>query len=72
MKIAVQTLASGLFGVAFFVVLLFWPAGTLNYWQAWVFIAVFIVATLVPRTRRWSRRASTASSGIRCTSARSS
>jgi protein-S-isoprenylcysteine O-methyltransferase Ste14 len=47
-KIAVQTLASGLFGVAFFVVLLFWPAGTLNYWQAWVFIAVFIVATLVP------------------------
>jgi protein-S-isoprenylcysteine O-methyltransferase Ste14 len=48
MKIAVQTLASGLFGVAFFVVLLFWPAGTLNYWQAWVFIAVFIVATLVP------------------------
>jgi protein-S-isoprenylcysteine O-methyltransferase Ste14 len=48
MKVAVQTLASGLFGVAFFVVLLFWPAGTLNYWQAWVFIAVFIVATLVP------------------------
>ena len=48
MKIALQTLASGLFGVAFFAVLLFWPAGTLNYWQAWVFIAVFIVATLVP------------------------
>ncbi|MDT5104179.1 MAG: hypothetical protein QOI25_1692, partial [Mycobacterium sp.] len=39
MKIVLQTLASGLFGVAFFVVLLFWPAGTLNYWQAWVFIA---------------------------------
>jgi protein-S-isoprenylcysteine O-methyltransferase Ste14 len=48
MKMALQTLASGLFGVAFFVVLLFWPAGTLNYWQAWVFIVVFIVATLVP------------------------
>jgi protein-S-isoprenylcysteine O-methyltransferase Ste14 len=48
MKVAVQTVASGLFGIAFFVVLLFWPAGTLNYWQAWVFIAVFIVATLVP------------------------
>jgi protein-S-isoprenylcysteine O-methyltransferase Ste14 len=48
MKIALQTLASGLFGVAFFAVLLFWPAGTVNYWQAWVFIAVFIVATLVP------------------------
>ena len=48
MKIAVQTLASGLIGIVFFVVLLFWPAGTLNYWQAWVFIAVFTVATLVP------------------------
>jgi protein-S-isoprenylcysteine O-methyltransferase Ste14 len=48
MKIALQTLASGLFGVAFFAVLLFWPAGTLNYWQAWVFIAVFIVTALVP------------------------
>jgi protein-S-isoprenylcysteine O-methyltransferase Ste14 len=48
MKIAVQTLASALFGLAFFAALLFWPAGTLDYWQAWVFIAVFIVCTLVP------------------------
>jgi len=48
MKIAVQTLASALFGVAFFAVLLFWPAGTLNYWQAWIFIAVFIASTIVP------------------------
>jgi protein-S-isoprenylcysteine O-methyltransferase Ste14 len=48
MKIALQTLASGLFGLVFFGALLFWPAGTLNYWQAWVFIAVFMVATMVP------------------------
>jgi protein-S-isoprenylcysteine O-methyltransferase Ste14 len=48
MKIALQTLASAVFGFAFFAALLFWPAGTLTYWQAWVFIAVFIVATLVP------------------------
>ena len=48
MKLALQTLASGVFGVAFFAVLLLWPAGTLNYWQAWVFIAVFIVSTMVP------------------------
>jgi protein-S-isoprenylcysteine O-methyltransferase Ste14 len=48
MKIALQTLASAVFGVAFFAALLFWPAGTLNYWQAWVFIAVFMAATLVP------------------------
>ena len=27
---------------------LFLPAGTLNYWQAWVFIAVFTAATIVP------------------------
>jgi protein-S-isoprenylcysteine O-methyltransferase Ste14 len=45
-KIILQTVASGLFGLAFFAGLLFWPAGTLNYWQAWVFIAVFMVATL--------------------------
>lgn len=48
MKIALQTLASAVFGFAFFGVLLFWPAGTLEYWQAWVFIAVFMVATMVP------------------------
>nr|WP_148685027.1 isoprenylcysteine carboxylmethyltransferase family protein [Mycolicibacterium tusciae] len=29
-------------------VLLFVPAGTFDYWQAWVFIAVFIVGTMVP------------------------
>jgi protein-S-isoprenylcysteine O-methyltransferase Ste14 len=47
-KIAVQSLASAVFGVAFFFALLFWPAGTMDYWQAWVFIAVFIVSTMVP------------------------
>lgn len=48
MKLAIQTVASGLFGVLFFGVLLFLPAGTLNYWQAWVFIAIFLAATLGP------------------------
>jgi len=48
MKIGLQTLASTLFGIVFFAALLFWPAGTLDYWQAWVFIAVFITATMVP------------------------
>jgi protein-S-isoprenylcysteine O-methyltransferase Ste14 len=48
MKIALQTLASALFGIAFFGVVLFWPAGTFDYWQAWVFVAVFMVATMVP------------------------
>jgi protein-S-isoprenylcysteine O-methyltransferase Ste14 len=48
MKLALQTLASAALGVAFFAVLLCGPAGTLDYWQAWVFIAVFIVATIGP------------------------
>ena len=43
-----KMLASSVFGIAFFAVLLFWPAGTLNYWQAWVFIAIFIAATIIP------------------------
>ena len=34
---------STVFGIVFFGVLLFWPAGTFDYWQAWVFIAVFTV-----------------------------
>ncbi|MHA3019993.1 methyltransferase family protein [Mycobacterium sp. BMJ-28] len=48
MKLVMQALVSGLAGLLFFGVLLFLPAGTLNYWQAWVFIAVFLVATMVP------------------------
>jgi hypothetical protein len=53
-KIALQLLASAVFSVIFFGLLLFWPAGTFDYWQAWVFIAVFVGMGL---------------SGIRCTSA---
>jgi protein-S-isoprenylcysteine O-methyltransferase Ste14 len=48
MKLALQTIASMLFGLLFFGVALFVPAGTFHYWQAWVFIAVFMVATMVP------------------------
>ena len=35
-------------GFVFFGVLLFLPAGTFNYWQAWLFIAVFAVSTWIP------------------------
>ncbi|MGB8407157.1 MAG: isoprenylcysteine carboxylmethyltransferase family protein [Mycobacterium sp.] len=48
MKLALQTLASAALGTAFFIILLCGPAGTLHYWQAWVFIAVFMVATIGP------------------------
>lgn len=48
MKLALQTIASGVLGLALFAVTLFWPAGTFHYWQAWVFIAVFMATTMVP------------------------
>ena len=48
MKTGVKATAAALIGYVVFVVLLFLPAGTFNYWQAWLFIAVFAVFTLVP------------------------
>lgn len=44
MKLIAQTV----FGLAFFVAVLFWPAGTFDYWQSWVFLAVFIATTILP------------------------
>ena len=48
MKIALQAIASGLFGLAVFGLLVFWPAGTFDYWQGWAFIAVFAASTMIP------------------------
>ncbi len=48
MKVALQLLASTVGGIVFMGVLLFLPAGTFDYWQAWVFIVVFIVGTMAP------------------------
>jgi protein-S-isoprenylcysteine O-methyltransferase Ste14 len=47
-KIVLQLIGSTVGSVLFFGVLLFWPAGTFDYWQAWVFIAVFVVSTMGP------------------------
>jgi protein-S-isoprenylcysteine O-methyltransferase Ste14 len=47
-KIALQTIMSGLIGLAVFGLLVFWPAGTFDYWQGWAFIAVFATATTLP------------------------
>ncbi|MGO9692751.1 MAG: methyltransferase family protein [Mycobacterium sp.] len=41
-------MASSVFGLAALCLILFVPADTLNYWQAWVFIAVLTLATVVP------------------------
>jgi len=41
-------LLSASLGLIAFGVLLFVPAGTVHYWQAWVFLAVFAVSTWIP------------------------
>ena len=48
MKTLVQAAISVPIGLVVFGLLVFWPAGTFDYWQGWAFIAVFAAATLVP------------------------
>jgi protein-S-isoprenylcysteine O-methyltransferase Ste14 len=48
MSDGLKAVLSSLFGLVYFGVLLFLPAGTFNYWQAWVFIAVFTATTAGP------------------------
>ena len=48
MKMGLKMVGTAVGGLVFFGVLLFLPAGTLNYWQAWLFIAVFAVSTWIP------------------------
>jgi len=48
MKVAIQAIASGLIGLVVFGLLVFWPAGTFDYWQGWAFIAVFAASTMIP------------------------
>jgi protein-S-isoprenylcysteine O-methyltransferase Ste14 len=43
-----RAVASSVFGLAVLGFVLFYPAGTFRYWQAWVFIAAFMAATIVP------------------------
>jgi protein-S-isoprenylcysteine O-methyltransferase Ste14 len=46
-KLVLQTLGTFIGGSLFLALLLFLPAGTLNYWQAWVLIPVFMVTLSV-------------------------
>ncbi|MDT5018739.1 MAG: hypothetical protein QOD39_4899 [Mycobacterium sp.] len=48
MKTAVQSAATSIIGFAAFLLMVFWPAGTFDYWRGWAFIAVFAAATLLP------------------------
>lgn len=43
--LAIQALRNAVIGVIALAALIFLPAGTLDYWQAWVFIVVFTAAT---------------------------
>jgi len=43
-KLTISALSTFLIGFVVLGVLLFLPAGTLNYWQAWVFIVVFLLS----------------------------
>src|SRR5262249_20204455 len=46
-KLYVKAIKSAIFGIIAFAALIFLPAGTLNYWQAWAFLATFVFSTLV-------------------------
>ena|ERR1700761_4065966 len=48
MKTAVKGLVSATLGLVAFGAMLFLPAGTFRYWQAWVFLAVFALSTWIP------------------------
>jgi protein-S-isoprenylcysteine O-methyltransferase Ste14 len=48
MKTATKGMIYAALGLVSFGAMLFWPAGTFHYWQAWVFIAVFALSTWIP------------------------
>jgi len=48
MKTGIRVTTTSVGGILSWILILLLPAGTLHYWQAWVFIAVFTVATIVP------------------------
>lgn len=48
MKVAFQAVLTAIVGLVFLSLVLFLPAGTFDYWQAWLFIVVFTTATMVP------------------------
>jgi protein-S-isoprenylcysteine O-methyltransferase Ste14 len=48
MSPAVKSAISSILGLIGLILLLFLSAGTLDYWQAWVFLGIFITTSLVP------------------------
>lgn len=48
MTAALRTVIQSVIGLAAFAALLFVPAGTVNYWQGWVFLAVVTATSMGP------------------------
>ncbi|BBX45851.1 isoprenylcysteine carboxylmethyltransferase family protein [Mycobacterium cookii] len=48
MKLLGRASLSGVVGILISLALLFVPAGTFRYWQGWVFLTVFALATWIP------------------------
>jgi protein-S-isoprenylcysteine O-methyltransferase Ste14 len=48
MNAVVKGFVSATLGLVSFGLMLFLPAGTLHYWQAWVFLVVFALSTWIP------------------------
>ncbi|MFZ1161925.1 MAG: methyltransferase [Mycobacterium sp.] len=48
MNTVVKGSLSATLGLAAFAAMLFLPAGTFHYWQAWAFLAVFALSTWIP------------------------
>lgn len=46
MKIIGQAVGYGLVATVLWGVVLFWPAGTFDYWQAWAFLAIYAVISI--------------------------
>src|SRR5438309_514568 len=41
-----RAIIRGILGMISFIALIFWPAGTFDYWQGWLFFAVFSISTI--------------------------
>lgn len=48
MASAVRSAIASILGLVAFLLLLFVPAGTLRYWQAWAFVGIFAATALLP------------------------
>jgi protein-S-isoprenylcysteine O-methyltransferase Ste14 len=47
MRTALQVTTTSVLSLALFALALFWPAGTFDYWQAWLFLGVFTALSVV-------------------------